>query len=785
MLRFLGRLLIFLLGIALLAAPTVVRTQMLRYDQRSYVPPEDPGITFAATPVPTSTPRALAELPNQEIGELRPGPLVVDLAHFNSLNPTGVQPLADALARRGIGLRLWLSKVDVAAVQNFLDFPDQSAELATQLADASALAVISPVFLWSPQEIALVERFVADGGRLLLISDPDLFGDFAAKTNFIAEPFGVVFNDDYLYDTIVNDKNFVHFFQGDFGDQAAALQGAQIAFYGGRSIGGAVIKQAVSAPTTLSSLRSGATGFTTVAIGGVAAQETAGRVLALSDFDVLTEPYLLRHDNRLLLEFVAGFLAGERRINTVADFPNYLSKQVALAYGASDIVNAQLLLLGAQLQQRLTQSSRSLTLTNAQILSDTVPVSATVNLSTTTDLIYLADYQGAAQASTVLQTVGIQLSEEVVTPAVTPTVPPPSAQTAVSNSVSVSSSVAISTITATTSTVVITAVAPLTATAAATPELQLVLTTADGLKLLAAETVLIVRQRGPLADAERDLLAVVGADAAAINSGVTRLLTNDLKECITGEQLTLCPLPNSGASSAAVADRNEQKETSGQAGEKSEPPPAQGDDKVTVLLVDDNQAAAQDENSEADLLLKVLTDAGFAPDLWATADTGLPEQADLKRYDWVIWSNAAYATSEISEAALQLLSLYFAEGGRLTLSSRNPIFGTGGGTATVIRDLVITQEIPELAQGLPTSPITLPADLPPATPLTTGEGANQTTALIRRGEQSENADAPALIVYQDQQTKARLAISGISFTWLEPEVARQLLLNLTQWILQE
>lgn len=785
MLRFLRWLLIIFVGLVLLAAPTIIRTQMLRYDQRSYVPPEEPGITFSATPVPTATAVALADLPNQEIGELRPGPLVVDLAHFNSLNPAGVQPLADALARRGLGTRLWLSKVNVESVQNFLDFPDQSAELATQLADASALAVISPVFLWSPQEVALVERFVVDGGRLLLISDPDLFGDFAAKTNFVAEPFGVVFNDDYLYDTVNNDKNFIHFFQGAFSDQAAALSGAKVAFYGGRSIGGAVTKQATSAETTLSSLRSGVSGFTTVAIGGVAAQGTAGRVLALSDFDVLTEPYLLRHDNRLLLEFVAGFLAGERRVNTVADFPNYLGKQVALTFGASDIVNGQLLMLGAQLQQRLTQSGRSLSLTNVAILSDTVPVTATANLSVTTDLIYLADYKTASQASTLLQSIGIQLSQEAITPQAST---PVSVQEPITLSVTrnITSTVAISAVTAPTVTANITAVTPLTATSTPTPELQLVVKTGEGLRLLATETVLIVHQNVTVADAPRDLLAVIGPDPAGINSGITRLLQNNLTDCISGTTLTLCPLTEGGASPTSSQGETKSpadEKTPADAKEPGQTPP--DDSELAVLLVDDNQGAAEGENSEADLLLKVLTDAGFTPDLWVTADSGIPSAEDLNRYGWVLWSNAGYAQSVVSAEVLELLSRYFAEGGRLTLSSRNPVFGTGGGKATVIGDLVITQEIPELAQNLPTEPLVLPADLPPATPLTTGEGSDQTTAVIRRGEQSEDANAPALVVYEDPQTKARLVISGISFTWLDPEVARQLLLNLTQWVLQE
>ena len=114
--------------------------------------------------------------------EIRPGPVVIDFGHLNQINASNFQALAGALARRGLATRLWITGVDPASVENFTDFPDQSKELAEQLRDASALIVVSPFFLWTPQEIAVAERFVADGGRLLLISDPDVFGDSAVTS---------------------------------------------------------------------------------------------------------------------------------------------------------------------------------------------------------------------------------------------------------------------------------------------------------------------------------------------------------------------------------------------------------------------------------------------------------------------------------------------------------------------------------------------------------------------------------------------------------------------------
>lgn len=753
----LGRIAIVLLGIVLLAAPTVYRIGALDYPGRSYQPPANgQGDAFVATPEPTPTPVALAAPPAPVETPLRAGSVVVDLAHFNDLSPVTLQPLADALAARGVGLRLWLSKVDPMTVEAYLDYPDQSAELAHELADASALIIVSPFFLWSPQEIAVAERFVADGGRLLLISDPDRFGDFAVVTNVVAEPFGVVFNDDYLYDTEENDANFTHFFQGEFHGQAAALDGARVAFYGGRSIGGAVIPLAQSASTTLSSQRTGATGFTTVAVGGVAARGTDGRVLALSDLDVLSEPNVQRHDNRLMVELVAGFLADAQRINLVADFPHYLGKSAALAYDHHDAVGAELLLLGAQMQKRLETTTRSLQLTSANALTDTNL------LSPDTDLIYLADYQTTA-GSTLFTDAGLVLRVEVSAPAttVTPTAATPITTTA-----------------ALTTTAVVTNGAILSPTVAATPTIHLILETGEGLQLHADQTVAIIQQR---AEPEgRLVLAVVASDAKGIAAGVTRLLNNDLTDCITSTTTSFCPLPPPGQQSATTTTAQPEKpETEAQPSGRSEA------DAFTILLVDDNQEAGEDEGGEADVYLQALLAAGHTPDLWTTATDGAPTLRDLQQYSWVIWSNAGYAQSLLTEPELARLTEYLNEGGAVTVSSLDPLWSTVEGSPSTVRDVVVDASAGTLAAGLPSSPLPLADGLPAAMPLTLDVWDMPVQVVLRRGPASDDADAPAVLLVSEPNTGSRLHVSAISMTWLPTTEAQTLLRNLAQWVQSE
>ncbi len=414
---------ILLVGLLLLVGPLLFRLATRQGDMSVYTPPSVPTAATAATPQPTVTASAVQTPAGRDEAELRPGPVVVDLAHMNRLNRTSFQALADALAERNIGLRFWLPiDVDLFNLNSFLDFPDQSKQLSEQLADASALVVASPYFLWSPQEIALLQRFVADGGRLVLISDPDVSGDTARDINNVGEPFGVVYVDDYLYDTTTNDGNFTHIFLNPNSLEAGETQ---IALYGARSIEGSGVPVAHTMDTVRSSLRTGRTSFVTAVIAGKTANGTAEQVLALSDFDVLTEPYVDRFDNQHMLELVADFLVGGTRTTTVADFPAYLGRNVGLVFGSADAVNAALLTQGAQLQTRLEQSGRTLVLSSSALLTDSVASAAggetldaaNGTIPPPTDLIYLADYETAEKQAGLLTILGIRLVEETATPA--------------------------------------------------------------------------------------------------------------------------------------------------------------------------------------------------------------------------------------------------------------------------------------------------------------------------------------------------------------------------------
>jgi hypothetical protein len=384
-------------------------------------------------------PLALVSHPAAVADDLR-GPVVVDLAHFSFVNRDRFQPLASALAANGVDLTFWLPTVNFEQLDNFLDFPELSAALSSQLKNARALVVVSPFFLYSPAEIAVVRQFVADGGRLLLISDPDITSDAARDLNHLASAFNLIFREDYLYDTVTSDANFTHIFAGAFSDTLAGLTGSRVAFYGARSIEGATVAQVRTVTSTLSSLRLGQTAFTVAALSG--ADLGAGEVMALGDFDLFTDPYVERFDNRRMLDAVAGFLAGGQQVAALADFPNFLQQQVALVVDTEDAVGAGGLSRAAELQKILNDSGRALSLAPTTILTQglfaTTFITATMPLSGANDalmpmpdadFLYLATYRAADELTPLLREAGFSLLEEVVTTTVTPT-PLPSATAA-------------------------------------------------------------------------------------------------------------------------------------------------------------------------------------------------------------------------------------------------------------------------------------------------------------------------------------------------------------------
>ena len=811
--KFILRLFFVIAAVALLAAPTFVRAVVWGYNLRPYGVGQVPVTSVAATPMPTNTPIPVVADSMLLDRPLRPGPVVVDLAHGNVLTRSQFEPLAAALARRGVGLRFWLSDVTVMERTSYLDYPDQSAELAPLLEEASALVVISPFFLWSQEEIALVERFVADGGHLLLVSDPDVLGDLAQDINLLGEPFGVVFNDDYLYDTTVNDGNYTYILPTEFLNQAERLRPRTLALYGARSISGEVTPLMRTANTTLSSLRTGLTSFATMALGGLDSRGTKDRVLALSDFDVMTTSYVERHDNTQLVEFVAGFLAAAERRDTITDFPAYLGKEVALIFGNAEVVDAEILLEGARVQRSLELTGRTLNLAGTALLTSTTNAGM---VGPDLDLIVLADFAMISQETDLLERIGFRRVEIMPpgTDPITATVPlTVETESTLSSLPAAGEKLALSSdevgsATSLTETISLTETAPLTGTQSAEPTAEptptatptatpmpkpqptVYLEKADGLRLVARQTVIIAQLQ---LSGQHRLVAVLGHDNAGIQNGVERLLSNDYTGCVTGPDQVVCSFEGSPVVETASPTPTPTPTHTAAAPTASAPTataPTAADPAAAanqILVVDDNDMAGPNDSSEADAYLLALAQMGHSPVLWSTGSQNIPPATELAKYRWVIWSSGGYENGGPGIDDLEGLLSYINSGGRLTISSRRPFFAMSTEDPSVIADIAVMSDASTLTRGLPAGTIELPNGLPPVTPLEINDGMNGPEVALRRGPDSGNAAAPLLFVAVDEgspdSTGARLMILGMALTWLPDDLASQLVQNMAESML--
>jgi hypothetical protein len=787
MATWLRRLIVLLFGLAFLIAPIfLVRSLGSTPAMGSpYEPPDAQLPELAATPIPSSTPApAPLDRPPQPLDAER-GHVVVDLAHFSALGPTQFQPLANHLADHGLELRFWMSDTDLMTLNfdTMDDLPDQSAELATLLEDAVGLVAVNPAFWWTPQEIALVEDFVAEGGRLVLISDPDVSEPdeyFVPDINTLSDAFGVVFNKDYLYNLEHNDLNFAHIFVEEFVDQAADLDGDDIVFYGARSISGPVTSQMRTGSGTVSSLRTGATSFTTAATIAYPHDAAAHNVLALGDFDVLTEPFVNRYENRRVVDHVAQFLAAAQQEETLADFPEYLGQDVALLLGDDMPVGKQMLEASSRLQRHVEDTGRQLSLVSADqvVLTGTHPLSTGLQ-----DTIFVGSYEVAAKQTRLLLDAGIQLTfvplEKSETSAGTSPIEDDEAADESESGAETPSPITPTIKTELMNAEEVTDTTEITAT--------LVLEMESGPSFVAAETVVLLRQKN---HEDHWITAALGSDGdteEGISASIDRLLSGSYADCLTYPDLILCPVDGE----QTADDEN---------GDEKYLPPEPSDlpslddgetDQIptrtsNVLLIDDDALAQIDEISEGDIYFSALLDAGYFPDLWYTSLDGIPDSADISGYDWVIWSAGEYAENSFGLSELETLVSVLEEGSAITISAwQLPI--ASDDAPSPLRDVVMTQEVPELVANMPNAPITLPEGLPDVVPLPQPE-VDEAAAMIR-GDESGDADAPVMLVagYDGPPTAGgpQAIVVAMSLTWLPEEDALQLVTNMLSWVFNE
>jgi hypothetical protein len=272
--------------------------QFFSYYRGVYLAPPSQGYKLEEISVPQIHPATFSD--KYEVGE---GVVVFDQDPFDRYSPSEITALLNRLTSRGFSY----------------EFMKDRGELQEKLKYASSFVVISPGTPFEAGEIKEINRFLAKGGRLLLISDPQR----ADEMNSLSSEFGIIFEEGYLYNMKDHEGNFRNIFLDRFANTDVTKDLGRVVFYSSCSVtgpGGIIFGD----ENTLSSRKETSQGFSPAVL--------TGGILAICDLTFLTEPYNSLEDNPRLVSNMADFLTQGKRTFLLEDFPYFLDEEVNVAY---------------------------------------------------------------------------------------------------------------------------------------------------------------------------------------------------------------------------------------------------------------------------------------------------------------------------------------------------------------------------------------------------------------------------------------------------------------------
>ncbi len=282
-----------------------------------------PDYTSFRMPIP---PTNSGQSPEEEIEPDR-RVVLLDYTHNNQFDFAELDAFLQELALRG------------ASVEIVRDtYEPGELSLEERLKYASAYVVLTPQYAFSPTTVQLVERFVARGGRLLVISDPtrnlydyyyEYFSESYLSEALIADsllaPFDISYANDFLYNLIENEGNFRHVFFRQFAEDALTDDLSELVFYGARSIRTDSGLNLITCDEQTHSSQVNAGIDLAVAV-----RSLDGGVVAIGDLSFLTPPYDQVADNPIFIDHLIDFLLGGERNFDLTDYPYIFHKSISL-----------------------------------------------------------------------------------------------------------------------------------------------------------------------------------------------------------------------------------------------------------------------------------------------------------------------------------------------------------------------------------------------------------------------------------------------------------------------
>lgn len=264
------------------------------------------------TPPPTELPSyeyiAIPEAPSTEFSDVYEegeGIILIDLAHDNAFDKSELSVLILRLISRGLTIEFFgveddLEEKLIGEEREEEDLEeDEENKKEEELLVADAFIIVCPQEEFSTEEGATINEFVNNGGKLLLITDPSRRGEM----NSLSLNFGLIFEDDYLYNIKENEINYRNIFVTQFKENEITKGIEKIALYTAGSVSSADGGIAFVDHNTFSSLIETRRELSPLAL------VREYRVLAIHDLTFMTEPYNGILDNNQLIANIADWLA--------------------------------------------------------------------------------------------------------------------------------------------------------------------------------------------------------------------------------------------------------------------------------------------------------------------------------------------------------------------------------------------------------------------------------------------------------------------------------------------
>jgi hypothetical protein len=737
------------LFVALLVAPSLARLGL--YYRQPHVAPDVPRPDLSE--VDMSERKAVTFL-DAEVQE-GAGRVVIDRAHGNTVEDAELNVLLSRLTARGLEAVL-LSEGD---------------DLPNALRTAVGLVVISPHDSFAVREVEAVERFVEQGGRVLLAADPsryavvaqpdELYGEIyvahsdVAAINSLASAFGLAFADDYLYNTTENGGNYQYVILRDFAESAVTAGLEQVTFFAAHSLATSEESLITVDERTISSLSEQRGGVATMGLGG------DGHVLAVSDYTFMTEPYNAVTDNNQLISNIADFFARATRTFGLTEFPRFFGDDVDLVSVLieRDDIARSVEAVGAASALQAAFESAGKTLHWRSGADDAH------------DVFYLGLYGGlefwpevseilaGEGISFTLDTVKKELAELTPTPTrrFTPT-PAPTSETSP------------------------------TPTPTPPPLRDWVRLPGFG-RVDAKESALFYHNE----ENGRQVLIVLSFSETGLRGATDRLLWGDYTGCLIDEDrnadpdvvgFALCP---TAYEPAAVEPTPEATPTpTPEDGLEATPTPAA---LGSVLIVsDDDGEGVYDWWTSAYYFYDIVLSAGYEPLVWSTGFDGEVTPDLIASYDAVLWCSGDYQSEggSPSEEELEMLGEYLDQGGGLLLIGA--FVGDPEDRETgLLLDVQVAQADHPFSEGFEADQVIV---LERFTAEEDYEAYVMTdvdleSVIWTRGPESEFAGEAVIAAIEDDLSGGRVALMGVPLYLLPYDDGELLGTNILLWLLGE